>query len=1005
MNFGRLNIYSYFHQLFRFAPSPAAGLVVALVAIISLSSHLGEAKAADRTPWSTSRVTGSPEAPPPFQVERAFPSLKFTSPVDMAFAPGSDRIFVAEQGGKVRSFVPAADVTTTDLAIDLRQTVTNWKAVPRSTGFDSLLGIAFHPRFAENHYVYLCYTLAFPKRPLEPVGTRVSRFTMVGEPPRIDPTSEKQLLQWQAGGHNGGCLKFDKDGFLYISAGDQADPNPPDMYNTGQDISDLRAGIMRIDVDHTEGDKPYAIPKSNPFINHPGARGEVWCYGLRNPWRFSFDRATGNLWVADVGWELWESIYCAKAGGNYGWSIMEGPNPVHADGKRGPTPISPPLLSLSHAESASITGGFVYRGTKLPSLVGQYIFGDWETRRIWAAKLVGDDKLEPHRTLAQTDLRIVGFGEDPQGELYVIDYEGGGLYTLARNPAANEPSTFPRRLSQSGLFVDLADQKPAPGVVGFTINAPQWVDGANAQRFVAVPGTGAVQWKTNDVYGRPALDFPKDSVLVRTLSMEMTAGAPSSARKIETQLLHFDGKRWAGYSYRWREDQSDADLVPDAGDQQQLTIADASVPSGKREQTWHFSSRAQCMTCHTAWSGFTLAFNHPQFDLQHDGKGQLAALFDAKLIPAAKPSKDKTPPTRLVDPYNTALDLNDRARSYLNVNCATCHREGGGGSALIDLRAEKTLPQTRAFDQPPMLGAFGIDNPRILCPGDPSRSVLLYRASKTGSGRMPHIASDRVDDRAVALLAQWIESFKSDAQAPGNEDPFNPGALIQALKNSQSPQETSKAIETLFSTTRGGLALDSALETGEIRAPLREQVIARGLASSLPAVRDLFFHFSGNDPAQIPHLGANFDRAKLLAIPADPRRGRDIFQNVAQCGACHIAPGVTGRAFGPDLTHIATKYTPDQLLQQIAEPSKTIADGFTAYTLETTEGDSITGFIVSLSPTEIAIKDATLEVQKIPTAQIKSLKPQALSIMPQGLLDNLAPQDAADLLKWLSSLK
>jgi putative heme-binding domain-containing protein len=351
-----------------------------------------------------------------------------------------------------------------------------------------------------------------------------------------------------------------------------------------------------------------------------------------------------------------------------------------------------------------------------------------------------------------------------------------------------------------------------------------------------------------------------------------------------------------------------------------------------------------------------------------------------------------------VNPYDPSLDLTERARSYLHVNCSTCHRMGGGGSALIDLRLDQTLPQTHAFNEPPMLGAFGIDNPRIICPGDPSRSVLLYRASKTGSGRMPHIGSDIVDDRAVALLASWIASLKNDA------DPI-PNPPLQTLLTGNSEPDRAKAIDPLLATSRGALALLSALETNKLPAPLRQQAIDHGMASSLPAVRDLFFHFSGKDPAQIPHLGPNFDRAKLLAASGDPRRGRDVFQNIAQCSACHTAPGITGRQFGPDLSHIATRYTPDQLLEQITQPSKTIAEGFTPYTLETTEGDSITGFVVSRTPSEVVIKDATLELQKIPTNEIKSLKPQALSLMPQGLLDNLAPQDAADLLKWLESLK
>ncbi len=160
----------------------------------------------------------------------------------------------------------------------------------------------------------------------------------------------------------------------------------PDPFQTGQDTSDLLSSILRIDVDHPPAGKPYRIPEDNPFFNRKGSRPEVWAYGLRNPWRMSFDRASGALWVADVGWELWEMVYQVERGGNYGWSIMEGPQSIHPDWKRGPTPILPPVKAHPHTEAASITGGFVYNGHRLKELVGAYIYGDWVTGKIWALR-------------------------------------------------------------------------------------------------------------------------------------------------------------------------------------------------------------------------------------------------------------------------------------------------------------------------------------------------------------------------------------------------------------------------------------------------------------------------------------------------------------------------------------------------------------------------------------------------------------------------------------------
>ncbi|MHB8522358.1 MAG: PQQ-dependent sugar dehydrogenase [Limisphaerales bacterium] len=311
-----------------------------------------------REPWTTSRITGSPEAPPPYRVERVFPKLKFSEPVELVTAPGSDRFFLEQLHGKIVSFPPDPEGSQTDLCLDLL------KLHPDLT---MTYGLAFHPQFQTNGFVYVCYVL----KDGTPDGSRVSRFTLERtSPPRFDPASEQVVITWLAGGHNGGSIHFGPEGYLYISTGDGRGPDPPDTLNTGQDISDLLSSVLRIDVDHAEGARPYRVPPDNPFINTPGARPEVWCYGLRNPWRMSFDSHTGDLWVGDVGWELWEMIYRVRRGANYGWSIIEGKQMVKPDGKRGPTPIVPPTVVHPHSEAASITGGYVYHGKRLPELQG-----------------------------------------------------------------------------------------------------------------------------------------------------------------------------------------------------------------------------------------------------------------------------------------------------------------------------------------------------------------------------------------------------------------------------------------------------------------------------------------------------------------------------------------------------------------------------------------------------------------------------------------------------------
>src|SRR5262249_25200795 len=286
----------------------------------------------------------------------------------------------------------------------------------------------------------------------------------------------------------------------------------------GQNLSDLLSSILRIDVDREEKGKPYAVPPDNPFLKTPGARPEIWAYGFRNPWRMSFDRPTGDLWVGDVGWERWEMIYRVKRGGNYGWSVMEGRQPVRPESRRGPTPILPPTLAFPHTEAASITGGYVYRGKRLKELVGAYICGDWVTRKLWATKFDGD-KVVWHKELAQGNQRVVAFGEDADSELYFVNYDdNGSIHQLVANEAAktHKPNS-PRTRSETALFASVKEQGRAAGVVPSSVNTAQWPDHATAQRFLALPGK-----TTAKMYDRPIpadgfysgqVFFPKDGVL------------------------------------------------------------------------------------------------------------------------------------------------------------------------------------------------------------------------------------------------------------------------------------------------------------------------------------------------------------------------------------------------------------------------------------------------------------------------------------------------------------
>jgi putative heme-binding domain-containing protein len=960
-----------------------------------------------RVPWTTSRVTGSPEPPHPFVVERAFPNLQFKNP--LLLARTGDHFFVGEHAGKIFSFRDDPQVARADLCFDLTKELSSWDRA-RVKGVGALYGLAFHPNFARNRYCYVCYVLDSVKDGEQlPDGSRVSRFTVTDtDPPRVDPKSEKVLITWLAGGHNGGDLHFGPDGMLYISTGDGTDPNPPDKFLTGQDISDLLSSILRIDVDRADQGKPYAVPPDNPFVKTPNARPEVWAYGFRNPWRMSFDRGTGDLWVGDVGWELWEMVYRVKKGGNYGWSIMEGRQPVRPEGQRGPTPILPPILDFPHTEAASITGGYVYRGKRLRDLIGAYICGDWVTRKLWATKFDGD-QIVWHREIAQGTQRIVAFGEDRDGELYFLDYdEAGKIYRLAPNPAATQkPTDFPRRLSETGLFTSVPDGTPAPGVVPFSVNAEQWADHAAAERFLALPGTTTAKMYDSPIpipggFFSGTVFFPKDGVLAKTFSLETERGNPRSRRRLETQLLHFDGDTWRGYSYAWNDEQSDAVLVPAAGQDRTVMVTDPRAPGGKRRQTWHYPSRAECLTCHNPWAGHTLAFTLPQLQREHDYGGgptdQVRALEHAGLIALThNPDAGRrfAMPRRLSNPHGGA-DLDERARSYLHVNCAHCHRFGGGGTADLELRHGLPVEQTKTLEVRPTQGAFGIPNAHILSPGDPYRSVVYYRMAKLGRGRMPHIGSAIVDESGLRLIRDWIRTL------PGHKDER---LLLQRLRDARLPvAERTAVIDRLLSSTSSALILAEAVGEGRLPAAVRAEVLAAA-AKADAQVLDLFERFVPEE-RRVQRLGNVIRPEQILSLKGDAARGKALFfqSSGLQCVNCHRVNG-TGAQVGPDLSHIAKQQTRTQLLESLLEPSKQIDPKYVAYLVETTDGRLHTGLLALKDDKEVDLRIAGDKEVRIPAAKVERLVPQSKSLMPDLLLRDLTAEQAADLLEFLTSLK
>ena len=358
---------------------------------------------------------------PRVALQRVLPDEALARPLHLAAVPdGSGDLVVVEQRGVIRRFAPGAARATAFL--DLRERVST------AGNEEGLLSIAFHPDFARNRAFFVYYSAAGPRRSV------LARFRAPAPGRTGDPASQQVLLEVAQpySNHNGGQLAFGPDGMLYVGLGDGGAGGDP--HGNGQDRRTLLGSLLRIDVNRAEGGRAYAIPPDNPFAQaRDGSRPELWAYGLRNPWRFSFDHATGALWLADVGQDEVEEVDRIVRGGNYGWNVMEGTRcyrPSTGCDRRG---LELPVSEYTHAEGRSITGGFVYRGRALPGLQGRYLFADYVAGTIWSIPADTRTLTAPQPLLA-SGLLISSFGEDAAGELYVLDHGGSRIFRLVAAP-------------------------------------------------------------------------------------------------------------------------------------------------------------------------------------------------------------------------------------------------------------------------------------------------------------------------------------------------------------------------------------------------------------------------------------------------------------------------------------------------------------------------------------------------------------------------------------------
>ena len=728
----------------------------------------------------------------------AFPNLTFLNAVGLTYMPGTTRLVVWEREGRVYHFENTPGVTTKTLVLNITNQCQGWDD-------SGLLGLAFHPGFVTNRYMFIWYTWVTPgtvqgnanTRPptSTPNRDRLSRITLDANGVAI-PGSETVFIDQnsQTVWHNGGGMFFGDDGLLYITNGDDANGANNQRINVS-----LHSGVLRIDVDRRGGGishpiprRPsnavttnYFIPNDNPFVGQAGVLEEFFAIGLRSPHRMTFDPLSRRIFIGDVGEGSREEISVAEPtdpfGLNFQWNRIEGLNgdltpPYIGVNKR-------PILDYSHSEGFAVIGGYVYRGQQFAAdLGGKYIFGDNGSKRIWVMdeSTIPASKIEiatlppgPGPNPGNDYVGLSSFGLDANNELYLCQMSstGGRIYKLQRGGPTNAP--LPRLLSQTGAFTNT----PALGsrYVPYDVASPLWSDGAVKSRWMAIPTSQFINYSPTGEW-----TFPNGSVFIKHFDLPINDTNPAIRKRLETRLLVRDTNGYVyGATYKWRADNTDADLL-DSSVVENIAV---TTVTGTRTQQWYYPSRTDCLACHSIASRGVLGVKTRQsnrdfhYTLTGVADNQLRTwghigLFDA-------PPGDATIAAlyKLVTVTNTSVSLETRVRSYLDANCSHCHRPGGV-QAFWDGRYDTPLAGQGIINGI-LANTLGISGARNVVPSDVARSIMHRRVNSVDPTiKMPPLARNVIDRDAVTTLTEWIGSLPPGA---GPQTLVAPGATWKYL--------------------------------------------------------------------------------------------------------------------------------------------------------------------------------------------------------------------------------